>query len=105
MSQMTTKQALIELKELIGTKEKWTKNAYARDVGMQETSPTNEDAVCFCTSGGLKRVTHGKGFEVYQDAYVLVRNEMDNCIPSFNDTHSFEEVHAALDRAIEKCPN
>lgn len=101
MSEMTTKQALIAVKELIGTKEKWTQRAYARDKRGNQTDPKWGEAVCYCTSGAV-RVILGKVDHMYTETYKAIRIEMEGNIPVFNDTHSFEEVHAALDRAITK---
>ena len=102
MTEMTLKQALIAVKKTIGTKKKWTRHAYARNADMKRTDPTDENAVCFCTGGAIKRVTDGKGYDLYEKIYRAIQLEMDGAIPAFNDTRSFEEVHERIDRAIAK---
>jgi hypothetical protein len=102
---MSVKQILIEANALIDTPEKWTQEAYARDVNRYPISCRVDEAVCFCSLGAINRVTLEKHSHMYLPAVIHLEKTMGMQVADFNDRHSHSEVMAAWDRAIDTAPN
>lgn len=100
---MSVKQILIEAKALIDTPEKWTQDAYARDVEGQVTTPSSIHAVCFCSTGAINKVN--APFTKRDRALTHLTNSFGTCVPDFNDQHTHAELMDAWDRAIATAPN
>jgi len=78
----------------------WTQNADARDKDGWRASPHSDAAVCFCSSGAITRANGP--YEANQKARRVLSLVVGGHIPTFNDTHTHEEVLAAFDLAIER---
>lgn len=110
----TSKQILIETRNLLSDPSKWTRRTLARDKNLKNVSPYSDHATCFCMYGALQRVSFIGGL-VRTDtglAYDEARSHLGNVVAAttpypkidyFNDhpntTH--EDVLKILDKAIE----
>lgn len=98
---MKLKTLLIDIRNLIGTKDKWTQDTWAKDAAGNKCRENSPDAVCYCLVGAIRRCTDGPD---YEDAYIAIRKCLgacsNSCLVEFNDTHTYEQVIAAVDAAI-----
>lgn len=97
----TTAEILQKARDLISDEKNWTQGAMARDaVGWSFTDARDQDAVCFCAVGALKRVT---SMREYRDALDVLREELSGeQVVTFNDSHAHSEVLQLFDRAIKR---
>ena len=97
---MTTKEALIAMRELLSDPKRWCKGAYARDASGKPTENT-KTACSHCLSGALHSVDGATEAVVWAIAGALPRGYHN--VPAFNDapetTHS--DILRVLDAAIE----
>ena len=99
------KDKLIELRELIGNKERWTQGASARDKEGKRVLSTEEEAVSWCISGGINKVLMYSKFEEQRDIRTIIQNSLPEgykAIGKFNDKSTHEEVINMLNRVIDK---
>lgn len=89
---MTTLQNLDALIDLLGDESSWTRNAYARDRTGEVTQINSEDAVSFCLTGGIWKVTRGNGGTYTSLLSVLRRAIGGTSLVSFNDHRKYEDV-------------
>lgn len=103
----TTKQVLIDARELIANPMHWTQHDFAKDadgkpVAMHTAIGGNAGgAVCWCSLGALIKVTAGELSPEFVNARFQLRRFMELDIARFNDTRTHAEVLAAFDKAID----
>lgn len=80
---------------------RWTQGAYARSKRGRAIGPKEENAVCWCMAGAVRRILPGN-LSVYEAEehftrvmIALLRKMYDGAV-LFNDNHSFDEVQAKL---------
>jgi hypothetical protein len=102
---LNQKRIYIKAKEYLATKENWTQDNYAIDSKGQPIGFLSDDACAFCLSGALNRAAN---YYNDREEFTLLRatiyQETKNdhkSIPGFNDSHTYEDVIAVLDKAIE----
>jgi hypothetical protein len=83
----------VKVKELLATEEQWTQGHYAKNTNGTPVGYTSEDACSFCLLGALVAIN--------EKLNAMAGNNDDVILSEFNDTHTYEEVIAVLDRAIE----
>ena len=91
----TTKKTLVAARAIIANEENWTQGAYAKDKDGSSIGVNYSNAVCFCSSGAIRKIT----IDPF-DAMAVLRNHMEDSIIDFNDGHTHKEVLAAWDEAI-----
>jgi hypothetical protein len=77
----------------------FTQGEYARDALGCGTTAASSEAVCWCSLGAIDAVADMLSPEGDR-AVDALSGRMDGWIPSFNDTHTKEEVLAKFDEAI-----
>lgn len=111
---MTELEILRGMRELIADPEHWTQGAYATSTPHRGKAPNGSaialdesvsvdspDAKCFCLIGAWSKVTGEPQYHV--PLQLLLGECINRSDPAaFNDTHTHEEVIAALDCAIAK---
>lgn len=88
--------------ELLSSKEKWAKRAYAYDEKGAPCDPRDEKAVCFCLLGAIDRC-YGKtpmrvrSKDIFLGVLEKLKNKVGN-VPHWNDAEerTYEEVVAVL---------
>lgn len=94
----------MKVKELLSSPEKWTQGTYARDaLGGRPVPPLDEDAVCFCLIGAVR-----KCYPIISDQCpVLAKITLELCtnlkmavITDWNDypDRTFEQVKQLVDK-------
>lgn len=95
---------------LIEDPKNWTQGAYATDKdGVALDQPLDDEAVCFCMIGAIRRAEGSPLEEVTRQNVRLLWAALDNMANGealaysheYNDTHTHAEVLAFLDSAIE----
>lgn len=102
---MKTSEILIEARKKIEKPENWTTKVFARDKYGVNVPCREDNAVCFCTLGALRRTCwkdHNFKWPSHH-AEVALEMQMEFTIAHFNDNHTHAEVLAAWDRAIAAC--
>lgn len=95
---MTTLKPIAECKtvaELLADKSRWTQRAYARLPDGHSVMDHNEDAVCFCVVGAIKRVYSDRVSRLMALDLMMAKCGCAN-IDKFNDTHTYAEVYAKV---------
>jgi hypothetical protein len=104
---MKTSLILTLAKSFIDSPKTWTQFEEARDANDRYTSPRNDDAVCFCSLGALRRTGIPGGYEYRHALNFLTLGARStsgliyDTIHEFNDRSTHEEVMAVWDRAIK----
>ena len=98
------------LKELLSNKDNWCQGSYVKTAQGKVTTFDSEDAARFCLSGAVVKIYRRSKIERtavwYIFTHVMFRiqqiiNDMTGhslCITDFNDTKSFADVKAVLDK-------
>lgn len=103
---MSTKQLLMQARELIIDPSHWTQGAAARDARGRGVFSDAPEACMFCVIGSIWRAAGSRtGKDVYLAEHALERVVPDGYVASFNDSHSHAEVIAMFDRAIASLPS
>ena len=101
---MNTVEALIEIRKLIDSPDRWMKHGYCRDVHGNLVDPWTKEAHSFCLSGAMRRVVRGdpEHRHAIRQHIIAANRGFDNII-TFNDSGNtrHEDVMTALDNAIE----
>ena len=102
---MTTVELLTASRDLISEPERWTQDAYARDIHGEPTDAVGDGAVCWCATGALWSAGHdhnGKHFyDLYEDAVgELTQAAGRKSLVLYNDGHTHNQVLALFDEAI-----
>ena len=101
---MNTVEALIEVKKLIDSPDRWLKHSYSQDKHGNRVDPWDKKAHSFCLTGAMRRVKPGDPEErsVMKDHVIAANRGFDNVV-TFNDSAltRHEDVMTALDNAIE----
>jgi hypothetical protein len=117
---------LRKVRDLLSDRNKWTTGALAKDEFGRNVHPHHKDAVMFCASGALERVTHEEHMAdaspyvgrtrglVYRSvgsmaeailANALTHTAGNSSIPSVNDGPSgYDRIMAGLAKAIGVSP-
>jgi hypothetical protein len=102
---MGTLDVLKKARALLGEgPHRWTTGSLARDAAGEPRKPGDEGVTCFCVMGALAFVTGatwGSEPDNYTAALAGIYEVVDGSIARFNDTHTYEEVLALFDKAIE----
>jgi hypothetical protein len=102
---METLDVLKKARALLGEgPHRWTKGSLARTADGELCYPEDAGATCFCAMGAMAFVTGTSwrgGADGYVEARDVVERVVDGSIARFNDTHTYEEVLALFDKAIE----
>lgn len=97
---MTPLEVLTAARALIAEPEHWCRGTYARDKAGVKVSPRSPDAVSFCLTEAIYRLSRPdyrlRG-EIFQ---ILSRITSDSAIAGWQDTHTHAEVIGLLDQAI-----
>ena len=109
MSQHEIKELLSKARKLIENPENWLQGDFSRDAEGNPCFSTEENAVCFCSIGALRRAT-SSGVDnhrnyrwatpTYIAARVALQVKMGTFVDTFNDSHTHQEVLAKFDEAI-----
>lgn len=96
-----------ELKEgraLIADPLNWTTGTRARNSKGTSVSPFSPEAVCWCSTGAIEKVTvkEGKNLDAYHEARDALRNEIWLPVWAFNDKCTHAQVLELWDTVIEK---
>jgi hypothetical protein len=100
----------VKVKELLATEEQWTQGHYAKNTNGTPVGYTSEDACSFCLLGALDKTVQNLicrseipslCVAINEKLNAMAGNNDDVILSEFNDTHTYEEVIAVLDRAIE----
>ena len=99
---MTTLEQLKAVKELIGTPERWTKGAAARNSRGDSTVPLAADACCWCVVGAVS-IVDGCDVRAFDAVGTHLPPFALGSIHIYNDlpTTTHSDIMALLDRAIE----
>ena len=99
---MTTKQALIAMRELLSDPKRWTKGANARNAAGQSTCAGNSDAKCWCLAGAAIRTGNYEGCMRAIKKLTPDDRHLDGAV-LFNDdpTTTHSDILRVLDAAIE----
>lgn len=97
---MDTIEILKSARKLIEKPENWTQRAHARDYWGISVPSYSPFADCFCAVGAVQRVTDAQRYCGSSEALDALSREAGGHVPTFNDTHSHEEVLALFDTAI-----
>jgi len=85
----------------IDSPEKWTQDVFARDCYGNETGHLENNAVCFCSYGALNNVVSSSD-PCWGIAYIALAEFMEKHVPSYNDSHTWQEVSLAWQQAIKQ---
>lgn len=104
-------QVLQNARELIAEEKNWTQGAQARTANGEATALDDKQAVCFCATGALCRVSHRLAYSIQARAYEKlsskVPSRMRTRVALFNDDPSttHKDVLKLFDDAIQTCKN
>lgn len=108
---MTTREILVEARELITPTSRWTAGSFARDKWLAACNPHSPDATRFCAHGALERVVNDPitGFltidpimgELWMTIEELWPNE-DRSVASINDHYGHSAILQLFDKTIER---
>lgn len=94
---------------LIEDPNNWTQGAYATDKdGVALDQPLDDEAVCFCMIGAIRRAEGNPREEVTRQNIPLLWGVLEDMVGEYqypheyNDTHAHDEVLAFLDKAIKR---
>ncbi|BAT61856.1 hypothetical protein GJW-30_1_04418 [Variibacter gotjawalensis] len=99
----SAKQHLQAARKLIARPEAWTRGTYGRGPDRKAARIGTDEISCWCLIGAIKAVDPDNSEEAMEWLRLTLRYEYGDfiSISHFNDTHSHQEILAALDRAIE----
>ena len=86
----------MKIKELFSSHHRWTKNALAKNNSGERTDPLDSDAVRFCLLGAVEKCYPSESKRV--NICEKIKNEIKAVIPEFNDSHSFKEIKALVEK-------
>lgn len=102
---MSGREGVEKLRVLLAPEKVWTKGALARDTNGTPVAFADPTATCFCTIGGLLKVTGGGAG--YGASMGLIMRQLDHegrftTVPEFNDALRTDhaDVLAFLDRVL-----
>lgn len=103
-------ETLRSMRKLLATPESWNQKSSARDSEGKPVAPELPEAVCWCLSGALARVTYHEpirdkyGCRLYREVHDFFDQKLNMNMIIFNDdpitTH--DDILSLLDYAIEK---
>lgn len=105
---MTTHEILTQVRELISDKERWTFEVLARAKDGVSCDPRSKEAVCWCTTGALRKVC-GTGMvslfdKEFNDATRVLQHACverhNKSILGVNDCLGWAAILKCLDAAI-----
>lgn len=109
------KKLLVETRDFISDKQRWTQNATAKKIASdgypQATQATDPDACQWCASGAVEKVFEGWGSPYWGIKKCAISAldmasglEHNQSIIGLNDYYhtTHEQVLAAFDKAIER---
>lgn len=109
---MKLSELLIASKELISDPRRHTKGTYARKKDGTPCSPDDKDAVCFCSTGALRKVLRSHGMSGHDTLYVMATRALQDSLPRrtpahwnmilYQDHATHQETMAVWDAAIER---
>lgn len=103
---MTTKEALIAMRELLSDPKRWTKGALGRDSHGEKISAKSDMTVCWCLGGAALKIGKVADYDLAMNALrKLCPDQGHLCgVVLFNDdpstTHA--DILRVLDAAIAK---
>lgn len=90
------KHVLLGVKEILKTEDWWTQKAFARNRNGDNVDSSDPEAVCFCFVGAMARAgapsTGATGIVFHE---VTGKGALE-----FNDTHTYAELMAAIDKTL-----
>ena len=94
---MTKLKVLKQLDQLFSSKEKWTKRHFALDQYNQPVAINNPSAVCWCLSGGLRRLVSDKSER--HVIYNILVNQINKLVKRRKTRHHFTLISEFNDNA------
>jgi hypothetical protein len=91
----------VNIKELLSEETKWTTGAFARSKDGSLVGPCSPKAVCWCLAGAAKKCYGSEAHaDILQKIYEAAVNRSAGArsIASWNDTHTYAEVKALVER-------
>lgn len=107
MTDLTTKQILIGMRELLSLPERWTQGRLAKDIQGKEIQPTSDEAVCWCLYGAACRIACDSISRLPDAIFNILNSSVKGSDHSSlilwqdDPSRTHAEVLAALDRAVE----
>lgn len=86
----------MKIRELLSSKDKWCQRAFAKDSHGNPVEVACKTAISFCLGGAAI-----KCYPVYEErivAHEAITRELNGSFMNFNDTHTYEEVKALIDK-------
>lgn len=87
----------MKVRELLATSDRWIQGDFAKDINGKSVNSLSDDAVCWCLAGAINFCVNGNN-EEYWKLYDIISMETAQNVVAFNETHTYEEVIAMLNK-------